>query len=191
MLKLRDVLLFSCDYMGTDVSEVMSTTRTTPLVKTRIIYASIARGLTNKTLGEIASLIGRDHATIIHYTDRKPSEVHRGLILSATKAFTEKHGHELEAFTDQELSIFDLNDKLKLRVFKERKRSLENLRIIKGNLDQVKEKWVKIKLLPLLNEEISRLNTLLELRDNVPEEQKRANGLLRGVRHKSPKWSNV
>jgi hypothetical protein len=169
----------------------MSSTRTTPLVKTRIIYASIARGLTNKTLTEIASLIGRDHATIIHYTDRKPSEVHRGLILSATKAFTEKHGHELEAFTDQELSIFDLNDKLKLRVFKERKRSLENLRIIKGNVDQVKDKWVKVKLLPLIDEEISRLNTLLELRDTVPEEQKRANGLLRGVRHKSPKWHNV
>jgi hypothetical protein len=177
--------------MGTDVSEVMSTTRTTPLVKTRIIYASIARGLTNKTLGEIASLIGRDHATIIHYTDRKPSEVHRGLILSATKAFTEKHGHELEAFTDQELSVFDLNDKLKLRVFKERKRALENLRIIKGNLDQVKEKWVKTKLLPLIDEEMSRLDTLLELRDTVPEGQKRANGLLRGVRHKSPKWHNV
>ena len=129
--------------MGTDVSEVMSTTRTPPLVKTRVIYASIARALTNKTLGEIAALIGRDHATIIYYTDRKPSEIYRDLILNATKAFTDKHGHELEAFTDQELSIFDLNDKLKLRVFKERKRSLENLRIIRGILTRLKRSGLK------------------------------------------------
>jgi hypothetical protein len=190
-MKLRDLLVFACDYMGTDVVEVTSKKRYPELVKTRVIYANIAKAITQKTLGDIAALIGVDHATIIHYTQKKPSIVNEALIKKAIKAFKDKHGHEVEVLTDKELSVFDLNDKLYLRVFNERKRSLENLRIIKGDINQVNEKWVKVKLLPLIDEEISRLNSMLELRGPVPKEQSKPDGVLGTMCYEPRRGYNV
>lgn len=190
-MKLRDLLVFACEYMGTDVTDVMSKSRDPELVKTRVVYSNLAMAMTQKTLNEIAAPIGRDHSCINHYTKKKPSIVNERLIKEAIKAFKDKHGHEVEVLTDKELSIFDLNDKLYLRVFNERKRSLENLRIIKANINQVNEKWVKTKLLPLINEEISRLNSLLELRGPVPKEQGKPDGMLSSLRYEPRRGYNV
>jgi len=180
MINLRELLDFAAEKCNVDLIDVVGKCRNSSLVKARIVYANLAKRFTSCSLAEIASLLNKDHATIVHYTKKggKCVAVHGGLIERTCYEFEQRNGGRVEAFTDETMSLSGLLSANKRRLEDERQSSLVTLATVKHVIEQSKEGWLKAKLMPIVDEQIERRRDLLGLRGNLSPKESESLRLL-------------
>lgn len=66
MNDMRLIVDFICQYFDVDVKDIMKVTRVREIVRPRQFAMYLARMFTKRTLYQIGTYFGKDHATVIH-----------------------------------------------------------------------------------------------------------------------------